>query len=283
MPRSVRRRPAGSLLGVLVVVAISCTDTVPAATSSPPTAMPPPGSQPIPADTRQPDDAYIAAEIAPNVATADQRIVVAPFASAQPTCGITMAFYDPYLWGDGELIGVLLATGEWVPHDPSVSTTVLACLPPPVSDPMTAHIPTELVDGLYRACIGTNGCDLLRIVRPGELPSEADGGIAAPIAVAPGDEFVVTPGDADARVCHRFELHVGVGDGLELVGFPTTDGNVSLPVPGATTTVPLCGVGSGVPPGPVTFVAPDVPTGHYLFCLASRFDPFGCARVTIER
>ena len=268
---------------IVVVVSASCTDTVPAATSTP-TATPPPGSQqPAPTAAGQPVDNFISAEIAPNVATAGQRVLVTPFATAQPTCGVTMAFYDPYLWGGDELIGVLLAMGDWVPFDPGVTTTLLACLPPPVSDASPVRIPNELADGLYRACIGANGCDLLRVVRPGEIPSEAAEAAATPIVVAPGDGFTVTPADDDARVCSRYELHTGVGGGLDLLGFPASDGDVQLPVPGATTTVPMCGAVGGVWTAPVTFVAPDVPDGPYLFCLASRFEPNGCARVMIER
>ena len=282
-------RLTGSLIGVLIVLAASCTDTTPAATSTPPpTAAPPADSrQPAPSLDREVHDTWIAAAVAPNVATAGERFVVTPTAAVQHRCGVAIAFYTPIPWGGGELIGVLLGGGEWVPFDPAVSTTVLDCLPPPASDPIEARVPAELADGLYEACIssigGPDGCGLLRLVRPGSIASDAADATADPDRVAPGDGFTVTPADDDARVCSRYELHTGVGGRLDLLGFPASDGGIQLPVPGATTTVPRCGAVGGVSTVPVTFVAPDVPDGPYLFCLASRFEPNGCARVMIER
>ncbi len=284
------RAPLAAVVAVTTVVT-ACTDTLPVETR--PSAPQP--SATAPAETKQPTPSigphgtgeFIGAEIAPVVASAGQDVVVRPVEAVTPTCGVTLAFYDPYLWGDRELIGVLLGTGEWAPFDPSVTTTLLACVPPPVSAPLTARLPDGLADGLYQACIGAigsaHGCNLLRVIRPGEIDSDAAEGAAEPVVVAPGEGFTLTPADDDALVCGRFELVVGVGAELELVGFPTPDGDVYFDVPGATTTAPRCGIDTGVPPGPVTFVAPDVPDGSYLFCLASRFDPPGCARVTIER
>lgn len=294
------RPPFAALLAAVAIVSVACTDSVPVATTTdpPPTAAATPAHSPPtatrPTELQQPlptlgphgAGVVIGAEIVPNVATADQQVVVTPVAPVERTCGVAMALYDPYLWGDRELIGVLLDTGDWAPFDPNVTTTVLTCLPPPASDPISARIPDGLADGLYQACVGSigsaEGCNLLRIVRPGEIAAGAADADAEPVAVAPGDGFTVTP-TGDAAVCSRFELIVGVGGELELVGFPTADGDVQFDVPGATTTAPRCGADTGVRPGPITFVAPDVPAGTYLFCLASRFDPIGCARVTIDR
>lgn len=250
-----------------------------------PASSPGDEQQPPPTLGRHGTGGVIGADISPDVATAGQQIIATPAGSVEPTCGVTMAFYDPYLLGDRELVGMLLGNRTWVPFDPDVTTTLPPCLPPPISDPVAARVPDGLADGLYQACVGAigtaEGCALLRVIRPGEFTAAAAGAAADPLLVAPGDEFTVTRGEA--QVCSRFELLVGFDGALELVGFPTQEGDVHFDVPGATTTAPRCGSDTGVPPGPVTFVAPDVPDGPYLFCLASRFDPPGCARVTIQR
>ena len=88
----------GAPLLATVAVLTACTDTIPATTgpSDPrPTATPPDDTlQPTP--TLGPHGAgdFIPAEIAPRVATAGQDIVVTPSAAVEPTCGVTMAFYD---------------------------------------------------------------------------------------------------------------------------------------------------------------------------------------------
>jgi hypothetical protein len=185
------------------------------------------------------------------------------------------------------LLGVLLGE-EWAPYDPAVSTTVLACLPPAVSSPVDVRVPDQIAAGLAEVCIAgvgaPEGCGLLRVVRPEQIDAAGFGAVAAPGVVAPGDAFAVTPATPSSTVCSRFEMYVGVDGDLDLVGFPDRTGTIGLPVPGATTTVPSCDTGARVeaPGEPVELVAPEVPPGDYVICLAFRDERDSCAHLVIE-
>ncbi|NNE12462.1 MAG: hypothetical protein HKN41_09490 [Ilumatobacter sp.] len=215
---------------------------------------------------------------------ADDWFEVTPSAPIAPVCGTRMIFYTPVPNGQGELIGVILLNDEWQPHQPGVTTTLPPCAPPPVSVPIGGRVPAELPAVLHEVCLSDvtqgRGCGLLRVVRPGPIDVDSAAASAEPTTVAPGDEFVVVPTD-DALVCSRHELLVEVGGELDLVGFPNPDGDVFLPVPGATTTVPRCGAFAGVASEPVTLVTPDLPDGQYVLCLASRHNRGSCARLEV--
>lgn len=225
------------------------------------------------------------ATVTPNVVAAGDRFELTPIEPVEPTCGVTVRFYTAVPYGQGELIGAVLLGDVWAPHDASVTSTLLPCDPPSVSAPVSARVPAELAAGLSLACIDDvtegAGCSLLRVVVPGEIDDDATIATADPAVVAPGQTFIVTPALVDTVVCSRHELLVGVGGALDLVGFPTADGLVGLPVPGATTTVPRCGPVAGIATEPVEYVTPDLPDGAYAICLAFRTQADGCARIEV--